>query len=287
MTVHSGKLGMISGAKAIRNWSISEGYATNKIVHSGTLHGSDRENGPYDWSGSFSAYGHTPIWMPGEIVAFEGYKAPDASDDEDNGDIYSGNIFIDSVAITINFATNEIINHVVNFGGSGDLDISPGSLIEDANAPASFTPCAGKIVTFVSGTPDVETILQHVTQVTLTISREAKTSVNSGTTSGSGKCTTERQAGAAVDWTMSIATEEGNRNSSLVPGSNHKFRLYVTASTFYELVWGKIKDITGLTVDRETANIIAQTYNVEMKGFSGGVTGNITLPGDTQWWPVV
>lgn len=286
MTIHTGRFGMVDGGVAIRNWSINEGYATNKSVHSGTAFGSDRENGPYDWTGQFGAYGHSPIVMPGEYLDLDAYKAPDAADDEDNGEIYSGSIYIESVAITINFQTNEIISHIVTFGGNGDLTISNGTLIEDANAVANFTPCAGKIVTFVSGTPDVETILQYVTQATLTFSKPGITSVNSGTTAGSGKCITTRHPGSAIDWTMSISTEEGNRNSSLVPGSNHKFRVYVTASNFWELVWGKVKDITGLTVDRETGAVIAQTYNVEMKSHLSGVAGNITKPGaGSAWWP--
>lgn len=286
MTVHTGKLGMITGGKWIRNWAINEGYTTNAIVHSGSKFGTDRENGPYDWTGSFAAYGHSPIAMPGDILAFEGYKAPDVTDDEDNGEIYSGDVYIESIALTINFQTNEIISHVVNFGGSGDLTISNGLLIEDANAPINYTPCAGKIVTFVSGTPDVETILQHVTTVTLTLSRPSKTSVNSGTTTGAGKCLTERHAGPAVDWVMAIATEEGNRNITVTPGSHHKWRLYVTASEFWELTWGKVKDITGLTVNRDTGEVISQTYNVEMKGFASATTGNITLPGaGSAWWP--
>lgn len=286
MTLHTGRWGMVNGATKIRNWSIQDGYADNTLVHSGTEYGTDRENGPYDWSGSFSAYGHSPIVMPGEYLSFIGYRAPDATDDADNGDRYSGQVYIDSVAITINFQTNEVISHVVNFGGNGDLTIAQGVEIAGGAASANPTPCAGKIVTFVSGSPDVETILQHVTQATLTFSKPAITSVNSGTTAGSEKCITMREAGPAIDWTMSITTEEGVRNTSLIPGSNHKWRVYVTSSDFWELVWGKINDITGLTVDRETGAIISQTYNVAMKSHLSGVTGNITKPGaGTNWWP--
>lgn len=273
-----------------RNWSISEGYTTNKIVHSGTQLGSDREVGIHDWSGSFSCYGPKPLYMPGTVVSASFYRAPDSTGDEDNGDIYTGLIYIESVAITINFVTNEVIGHVVNFGGSGSLTVSQGSPFADATPPVNSTPCFGKVVTFVTGTPDVETVIEHVTQVTLTFTREAKTSVNSGESDSTNKCLTVREPGAAIDWTLAISTEEGSRTAVLIPGYKHKFRVYVTTvygtTQSYELVWGLVKDITGLTVDRETANIIAQTYNVEMKGFISGVAGNITLPGEVSaWWP--
>lgn len=287
MTVYSGDLGMIDGQVNVRNWSIDEGFASNVMVHSGTRHGTDRENGPYDWTGSFDVYGAIPVWKPGDIVALDAYKAPDATGDEDNGEHYEGNIYIESIAININFQTNEVINHQVTFGGVGALNISAGVPIVDPATPANKTPCAGRLVTYVApgAVPADETIVPHVTTVTLTLTRPAVTSVNSGSSAGVNKCLTVRVPGAALDWTMTVATEEGNANALLQPGTNHLMRLYIDNTLCFDFKWAHLATITGLTVDVESGAIISQTYNFEMKATLSGVLGEVKTPGPVTLWP--
>lgn len=285
MTVYSGDLGMIDGQVNLRNWSIDEGFTSNVLVHSGTKHGTDRENGPYDWTGTFDVYGATPVWAPGDIVTLDAYKAPDSTGDETQGEHYEGDIYIESITININFATNEVINHQVTFGGVGALAISAGNVIVDPGTPANKTPCAGKLVTYVTGTPDVETLVPHVTTIALTLTRPAIISVNSGDSAGVNKCLTVRVPGAALDWTMSVVTEEGNANSILLPGTNHKMRLYTDATLCFDFVWAHLASITGLTVDVESGAIISQTYAFEMKASLAAVLGSVKIPGPTTIWP--
>ena len=124
-----------------------------------------------------------------------------------------------------------------------------------------------------------------MTQAVLTFTREAKTSVNSGTSAGDGSCLTARLPGAAIDWTLAITTEDGNEVTALASGTIHNFRAFIDATNFWDLKWGILAARTGLSVDRETGNIIGQTHNAEMKGFNSGA-GNITLPGaGSAWWP--
>lgn len=281
---HTGIYGAVNGVSAIRNWSINEGYTTLKTVASNTQHGANRNRGIFDWTGSYLAYGHTPFKMPGEYLSFQGYKAPDAAGDVDNGEIFSGSAYVNSVAITINFQTNEIISHTVNFGGNGALSIVAGELIVDSSTVTEFPPCAGKVCVFDGTTL---TRLEHITQAVLTFTREAKTTVNSGTSNGSGACLTKRYPGSDIDWTLALTSENGNEVPLLATGTIRNFRLFVDATLFWDLKWGLLGQRTGLQVDRETGNIISQVHNAEMKGFNAGVAGLISKPGGTQFWPAV
>ena len=280
---HTGIYGAINGVSAVRNWSINEGYTTLKTVASNTQHGANRNRGIFDWTGSYLAYGHTPFKMPGEYISFQGYKAPDATGDVDNGDIFTGSAYVISCAITWNFQTNELINHTVNFGGNGELTISQGNLIVDESTVTEFPPCAAKACVYDGTTL---TRLEHITQAVLTFTREAKTSVNSGSSTGDGSCLTKRYPGADLDWTLALTSENGNEAPMLATGLIKNFRMFVDATLFWDLKWGILGQRTGLQVDRETGNIISQVHNAEMKGFSAGTVGNITKPGGTVFWPV-
>lgn len=279
---HSGRWGAIDGVAALRQWTIQEGYTTNKSAASNTAQGHNRTRGIFDWTGSYGAYGAVPAAMPGDYQTLEAYKAPDATNDETNGEIFNGEIYIISSVITWNFATNELISYVNNFGGNGALSITAGAPPADASSVDELTPCAGKIATWNGTTADR---IPHVTQAVLTITREAKTTVNSGTSAGSGACTTKRQVGGPVDWTLAITTEDGNENALLASGLDAWFRCYVDGSEFWDLKWGLLGPRTGITVDDETGNIISQTHNAEMKGAKAGVLGLVHKPGAVAWWP--
>jgi hypothetical protein len=281
---HSGQWGVIDGVAALRNWSIEEGYSDVASVHSGTKHGTNRNRGIYDWTGSYGAYGAVPFKMPGEYIELEAYKAPTAAGDPATGEVFKGDAYVISAAITWNFTTNEIISHVVNFGGHGDLEIdtSDPQLIDDASVTEP-TPCAAKIALHAG---DTTTTIAHVTQAVLTFTREAKTAVNSGTSSGDGKCLTMRHPGAAIDWTLALTTEDGNEVAALASGLVVNVRAFTNATEFWDLKWGIIGRRTGLQVDVETGNIISQVHNIAMDGFSAGAAGNITKPGaGSAWWP--
>lgn len=273
---HSGKFGRIGSVPAIRQWSLEDGFSDNKVVHSGTAGGTSRSKGIFDWTGSCGGFGHTPPYFPGAIVPVELYKAPDASGDTANGDIANGNIHINQVSIVLDFATNQAIGWQMNFGGNGDLVWDTGAM--PVGVPqAEFPPCAGKVV-LVADDGTTETIIPHVTQATLTLTNEAKTFVNSGTTTGTGKCTTGRAAGQGLDWTLAIASQDGNENAALASGTTVHVRVYVTATAFYSLKWGLVGKRSGLNVNVESGEIISQTYNIAQKILKAGVLGHVKKP---------
>lgn len=282
----SGIYATIQDVVALRQWTIDEGFTTNSQVASNTAQGTNRTKGIYEWSGNYQAWGATPAKMPGDVFTGEFYKAPDAAGDPDNGEIFTGTCVVNSVAITWDFTTNQVISHQVNFGGSGDLAVSAGAWVEDTGAWAEPTPCLGKVVSY-NGT--TESVIPHITQAVLTITREMVSSVNSGTSGGSGKCLTIRKPGAAVDWTLSLASDNGNEDALVASGVITNLRLYTTASAYWDLKWGIFEKRSGLVVNVETAEIISQTHNAAMKAFnvvsSVMTKGHIKKPDTTTWWP--
>lgn len=283
MAEHTGRYGEIDGIPAVRSWNLTEGYTLNTQVASNTKHGTNRTRGVYDWTGSFTAYGHTPTHMPGDVVAAQLYKSPDATGDVDNGDVAAGDIYIERVAITWDFATNQVISYTCDFGGDGDLTWQTDSQPNDTSAFDEDTPCAGKWALWDG--VSTETIIAHIAQAVLTIERPAVTAVNSGTTAGAGKCTTNRHPGAAVDWNLALSMEEGNIISALNPGSVVWLRGYVDATAYWDLKWGICGERSGITVDRETGAVISFSQTISMKGSNAGVIGLINKPGAVSWWP--
>lgn len=279
----TGSYGTIANVGGLRSWTITKTFANTKQVASNTKDGTNREQGPFDWSGSYSAYGHTPAYMPGEYVNLTLYKNPDAAGATATGEILSGIGLVNSVVITWDWKTNAPISHVVNFGGHGDLTESSGAPYTDASAPTFFPPCVGHVLNVLTPTPKRVAL---VSQAVLTISKEMKTAVNSGSTTGTGKCTTKRYPGSGIDWTLALTRDEGNIDADLKEGQTVELKLYVDASNFWHLQWGLVGDQTGITVNRETGDVISYTNNIAMKAAKAGVLGKIIKPAaGSNWWP--
>lgn len=287
MSTQTGNFGTVNSVPNLRSWSITRTKANNKQASSALQDGTNREVGPLDWSGSYSAYGHSPVHMPGSYISFVGYKNPSSAGDKATGDILSGSALIQSVAITWDFATNAPISYVANFGGHGDLTESTGAPYSDSAVPTFFPPCVGKIELVQTPTP---VRVSHVKQAVLTISKEVKTEVNSGTSAASGKCTTMRYPGGPVDWSLAITRSEGNVDADFVEGAIVELKLYVDATNFWHLKWGMVGDQSGITVNRESGDVIQFTNNIEMKAVNlvtaTPTIGLIKLPGaGSNWWP--
>lgn len=285
MSVHSGVHGTVNGISALRNWQVTEGWSNVRSASSATKHGTNRNRGVFDWTGQLSAYGAVPPAMPGEYINFVGYKAPNAAGNVLLGEIMTGQALVSSVAITWNFTTNELLSYVMQFGGNGDLTKSTGAPFNDTPPGTELTPCAGKI-THLTTAGATETRIEHVTQAVLTFTREMRTSVNSGNSSGAGSCLTSRRPGSSIDWTLAITTEDANEVADLASGLSREFRCYTNATEYWQLKWGILGPRSALNVDRETGNIVGMTHNASMRGVFGTALGAIRLPGaSSDWWP--
>lgn len=277
MGVLSGKYGVVNGKTTTRQWSINDNHAPKRYRASNTKNGAGRRNGIRSWSGSFNQYGAVPSVMPGALFTFSGYTAPTTGVLGTNGLIYTGTAIVDSVVITWNWGSGDILSMVTNFSGHLDLASSEAGALTDATAP-TVPPICGTKITY-DDTGDVE--WENLLQATLTISAENQSYVNSST-----GCWTGKTPGP-IDWTASVTEQEVLRDILNI-GDDYEFKFWVDDTDFWKLKWGKVKEFTGITVDMEGGGIIQRTVPLEMQGFaeSNGAAGSITLPGAVSaWWP--
>lgn len=282
MGVHSGKFGVVNGEETVRNWSINDEQALQSYVASNTLFGTGRQPGIESWTGSFQKFGYMPNTMPGELLAFVGYQAPD-DDVSGNGMRYSGQAMVSQLQINWNWGAGEIINSQIDFAGHLALTAAVGAEITDASFP-TVPPVTVTKIEYAPG-PNFDTFeeLDCLVSAQLTFQCALQSYVNSCTIVAS-RLWTGQKAGP-IDWTLAITQQDNAR--TLTKGQQVALRLYVNATEFFLLKWGRLQNYTGINVDRQTGAIISQTLNFGMDGFDtvGEDVGQIVLPDATVWWP--
>lgn len=274
MSALSGKAGAVDGAAIVRNWNIGETADTQAYVASNTQCGTGRLPGNVDWAGAYDAYGHTPANMPGESFVFTG------SVDGTNG--ATGTARVDSVVITCDIAAGGILSHVVNFSANGALTLGA-AVAADATAliPPSAIGCKVALDTAIDTPSYVDET--DVLNWTLTISA-ANVAYVSSSTAGQ----TKRNEGN-IDATMSWAVLEGDPANLPAKNSIAGIRLFVDATTYWEILWGMFTDISDIQVDIETAAMVGATNNAAMNGIvsvsATDTIGSIKTPAAATFWP--
>jgi len=280
MGVHSGKFGVVNGINRVLNWSLDETQEAQRHVTSATKGGSGRVPGVKDFSGTFTGLNGKPIVMPGDFFQFQGFTAPDNDTWGGDGVIWqstASGAIIDQVAITWDWTTGLLISADYSFSGSGPLSKDTGNLA-DTSEECPLSTLGGKIEIGVTEQATAEVL--DVTTFTLTYLAENASFANSGTNSWM-----ERKPGP-IDWTASMEVENNDRSASMVLGGNYVIKAFIDAADYHLLEWANVIDFTGLTVNRDTGDIIAHTVNFGMNGCLAGNTGRIILPGEvTAWWP--
>ena len=288
MGVHSGKFGVVNGQTTVRDWSIVDTMSPNTYYASNTKFMPGRVIGAESWSGSFNWYGHTPTTMPGEFFSFSGYTAPD--DDVDGaGLLYTGTAIVESISIAWDWTSGQIIQGSTNFQGHLALTTNAsGAQPSDLTLPTVPSSVGTHFEVGDLGGSVEE--WDGLTNATLTITNQVKSYVNSSSAVG-GRLWTGQKAGN-YDLTLS-ATEQDVTRALFDKGDMLIAHLYVTDSLYWDLEWLFVQDFGGISVNRESGDIIEQTINF---GFSGwdttagsyaAGTGHIILPDSTEWWPAL
>lgn len=282
MSTHSGKWGTVNGESTVRNWSINDAQTLQSYVASNTLFGTGRAPGVESWTGSFQFYGYVPLLaFPGAVFAFLGYTAPN-DDVSGNGLRYAGNAIANQLQVNWNWGSGEIINGQVDFAGHLALTAADGAQVTDPTFPV-VPPVTVTKIQYAVG-PDYDEWVDFLCTTTAqwTLSTTLQSYVNSCTIVD-GRLWTGQKTGP-IDWTLSVSAQDTAR--TLLKGQRIALRLYVTATEYFELFWGMVQDYTGITVDRQTGAIIAQTINISMDGFDtvAEEVGRIVFPDSTLWW---
>lgn len=279
MGIHSGKFGVVNGHSTIRNWTVTEARNNVRYRASNTRGGSARVPGIHTWSGSFGGYGGLPLVMPGEIFTFAGYTAPANNVLGANGQRITGQAIVDNIAITWDWAGGNPLSYQVNFSGHLDPAWTSAAALSDSTIP-EIEPICDKLFEFSVDDGSTFAELEDLTTATLTLTAENQAYVNSST-----NCYTGRVAGP-FDWTLAVTQQSDVRaGGDFDIGDNLVLRAYTSATEYWLLKWGMVKDFTGLNVDRESGAILQRTINLEMNGFVGGVVGEVEKPGAVAFWP--
>lgn len=282
MGLHGGKFGRVNGIDTMRLWTIMEQAAQPKAVASNSALGTMRKRGVHSWSGTYQAYGATPVAMPGSIFSFQGYGCP-TDDVSGNGLVYEGDAMVSQVVITWDWRTGALIGHVVTFAGHLDLGKSLAADPGDATEPA-LLETTGTKVQWSAGNLSSFAELPNVTNASLTIKAAVEAYVNSSTYVG-GKAWTGQVSGP-VDWSVQIGQQDDERLTNIFDIDDViELKLFTTSALFWQLKHGIVRDFSGITVNRETGAIIGRTINVDMNGYYGTTRGAITKPGAIAWWP--
>lgn len=279
MGVHSGKFAVVNGVSTVQNWTITDTEALVRFLASNTSGGDARRRGVRSWTGNFNAYGVTPAYFPGAIMAFKGYTAPD-NDVSGNGVCANGNAIIDSLVINWDWSTAAIIKHTINF--SGHLGITwDVSTATDATDPDAPEVCGAKVEISLDDSTFEE--LENVVSAALTITAANQSYVNSST-----DCDTGRKAGT-LGFTLSLVLQDNAVYDVLPKGADVAVRLYYNATDFWLLRFAKVKEYTGITCDNETGAIIQATVNLEMNGnsvdYGEGEISQVIDSVATTYWP--
>jgi len=280
MSVISGKNGVVNGSAEVRDWSITSEADLQAYVSSATKGGTSRTAGNEDWNGTYNAYGHTPVRMPGEFFAFLG--SIDKLVGVDSG---ASGAIVDQVEIRIDIEAGAIIDHSVNFSANAVLTFGA-AVASDATVPAPPSSKGTKIQTAAAiGSPVFTNILDYRT-CTITI-----TSDNNVYVSSESAGQVKRTAGN-IDFSVSYSVYADDFSNANVPPVNTvaNLRVFVNATQFWDLKWVRYGDASDMGANIESADNVAATLNVMMEGYtdvaSTPTEGFIKKPDGSTFWPV-
>lgn len=283
MSVITGIQGFVNDRECTRGWSINHTADLQPYVCSASQGGTGRVDGNKDWTGNYSAYGHTPDVMPGESFTFMGVVSGVAGPATVGAE---GTARVDQVEITWDIEAGAIIAHTVNFSSNGALSLG----VVDSSGHTESVPnpvtAVGTSIDFFDedGASDSTLDALEVRTVTLTITCDNKSYVGSGTPG-----VTKRAAGN-IDFTVSFTVYVDDFSDLPALNLVRELRINVDATNYWLLKWVMFGNNSGLEVDREGASLVGATCNGSMNGFtevSGTPTvGEITGPGGSPaFWP--
>lgn len=296
MSYHSGKFAVVNGVGAVVSWGIEDDSDTKEVINSQTYAMPMQLDGVNHWSGSIEQDGANPVagLMPGKTFAFEGYTAPDNDTAGGTGSIYSGNIMVERMTLTLNWETGDIEKIGYEFQGALGLTYASGqAAIFDTSTPTYYgckslpKPKITVATSAGSWIPGALTDWPYITQLTLTLSNEIQPVVNASTGG-----LTDRKAGP---WKLEVSVTEQEVLRSLYEKDNIlglQIPVDPSFTNYWYIKWLHVKNFTGQTFNRETGAIISRSVSLPFQAFNKETTpvlGSINLPGSpgVDWWPAI
>jgi len=275
MSVLSGTDGVVDGVNTVQKWSINSTADLQAYVASNTKQGTVRVAGNKDWTGTFEAYGHTPIHFPGDSFTAT------LSIDETNGVVAAA--ICDEVVIEWDIEAGAIIKYTTSFSANADL-VFGAAAATDVTVPVVFSSIGTKLESAEPIAVPVFTEIINIRTMTLTITRSNQAYVSSGTAGST------RRVKGNLDYTFSYTLYEADPTLLIAANAVKHLKVFVNATLFWELKWVRFGEVSNLEVDIEGATLVGPTQSAGMEGFTdvaGTATeGYIKDPATTTLWPV-
>lgn len=264
----------------IRTWGISSSADIQKLVHSASKKGSARTAGNTDWTGKYTAYGHTPVKLPGDSFTFKGVVKGTGSNNVEA----QGTAIIDAVEIEWDIEGGKPISHVVEFGGNGALTfVNNGTAALDAVIAAPVASIGTKLELWtVAASPAKDVEITDVRTMKLRIERPSLAYASSATSGGK-----RRVSG---NWDANLTATVYWDDWSTLPAVNavREVRAFVDGSTYWQMKWGILREQSGLDVDVEAPGLVGCTLTWDMQAITTVAAtptlGQIAKPGGAAVW---
>lgn len=281
MSVLSGFGGAVGSVDTVRDWKISSSADLAAFVASNTVKGTGRLDGNYDWTGSYTCYGHTPVNFSGDAVSII------LSLDGAVG--VTGEIVISEVTLDWDVEGAGIISHNTTFEGDGAIGLGA-AVASDSTIPNPPSAAGCGLFTGTLIDAPVFTEITDIRTMSLTLTA-ATPSYSSSGTYADGKPRIKRLSGGVIDASISWTTYQETGANLLVPGDVHVFKLGVdpgaTPTKFWEIRWMRVDEASDFGADIEGSGLVAAAQGASLDAFNQvpiTKTGKITDPAGAVRW---
>lgn len=288
MSVVSGISGQLStdgtnAAASVRGWSISY-RSNNPAGHaSGASPGMEfNVPGVKDWEGSFDYYGKFPPVIPGATGAgsttFIGHTGAKQ---------VTGTILPTAATINVDIESGSIIGGTVNFVSNSALVWSAtATALADVSVPSMYPSVGCKAQWAVAAASPSYANIADVRTWSLTLACEPKRYA-SADTGGIRKANPGRKS-ARVDISVYQAALDAFNSPDMLPGTVGGLKLFVDASTFWELRWATVgEESPSIDIEGGENGIVSLgfEYTSVASISAANAYGYIHKPGAVAIWP--
>lgn len=276
MGVAMGDSGIVNGGSTVRQWQVDYLEDDRPYAATNTGMGTDRNCGIIDWTGQYFAYGGAPASFPGDALTFLGEGV--------TTDGASGTAIVERIQVAWEQENADYCQHILHFAGNGDLTLGAIAVQSDATIPNPYCG-AGLAVKMDSST------IADVRRAYLDIRRmygKPPGQVGNRPYSSSSVPGKTRRIKSRLDWSMYfdmyVATYAA-LNAQITLQASNVWSLYVNATQYWELTWGRVVKLEKLGADVEGSELLGVRVHVAMKGSNGSSLGTVKAPGGAVKWP--
>jgi hypothetical protein len=277
MGVVTGRRSRLDGVSTYRSASIGRQINLQELRHAGTAGGKQLLNGVEDWSGTYEEYGMVPTWFPGEEVTF--------TESVDGTQGMSGSAMITQTVITIPVGDKGPPTISGTFRGVGQLNMSDSTSVS-MPSPADIPSTEGLCVLLATLSASPSYVAQAGTnEIVITLSIEPQEYHNCGSSG--------YMDALEGNWDATISYKRRCLPSELpAVGTPYHVKIPIdsAASEFYLFEYMRVGDISDITLNRESGEILNCTIPLEMSiieeiGGSATLGSGVTKPDTDVWRP--